>query len=135
MGARNLRRKPLQSSNPVAIKLCEAEVAILSCSIVWFGPREDWKHQGVMARSSQSNMCSVSCMGRGVVPLCSFCNCAVQHSCSQAQPQVTSEQSPVKHCTKPPLICLSQAKILSNQTFSPSYPHNIPDSSKGNKKL
>lgn len=36
----------LQSSNPAAVKLHEAEVVILSCLAVWHGCRDDCKHGG-----------------------------------------------------------------------------------------
>lgn len=42
-GEGKLRRKPLQSSNPATVKLCETEVRILSWLVVCHGCRDDWK--------------------------------------------------------------------------------------------
>nr|XP_009491678.1 PREDICTED: tyrosine-protein kinase FRK [Pelecanus crispus] len=53
-----------------------------------------------------------------------LCKPAVQDSYSQTQRWGTSEQPPVKYCTD--LSCLSQAKMLAAQKFSPDSPHTSP---------
>lgn len=69
-GEGKLRRKPLQSSNPATVKLCETEVTILSWLVVWHGCRDDWK--GLWIVFSWVT-CALYNVGRGDTLCCRTC--------------------------------------------------------------